>query len=79
MNSSQNHRRAGEAGFDPEVLLVLAEAGDGAALGRLLERYRNHMAIDPAPGRPPVVQEDGHRGSGREIGPAMSWAVRRAP
>jgi hypothetical protein len=44
MSSSQNHRRAGEAGFDTEVLLVLGKAGDGAALGRLLERYRNHMA-----------------------------------
>ena len=35
----------GDAGFDPELLLVLAKAGDTAALGRLLERYRNYMAL----------------------------------
>ncbi len=34
-----------EAGFDPELLLVLAKAGDGAALGQLLERYRNYMGL----------------------------------
>ncbi len=37
--------RRGEAGFDPELLLVLAKAGDGVALGRLLERYRNYMTV----------------------------------
>jgi RNA polymerase sigma-70 factor, ECF subfamily len=30
---------------DPEFLLVLAKAGDGAALGRLLELYRNYMGL----------------------------------
>ena len=39
----QNHH--GEAGFDPELLLVMAKGGDGAALGRLLERYRNYMGL----------------------------------
>jgi RNA polymerase sigma-70 factor (ECF subfamily) len=33
------------AAFDPEFLLVLAKAGDGGALGRLLERYRNYMGL----------------------------------
>ena len=45
MDPSQNHRRAGEAEFDPEFLLVLAKAGDGAALGRLLEHYRNYIGL----------------------------------
>ena len=31
--------------FDPEFLLVLAKGGDGAALGRLLERYRNYVGL----------------------------------
>jgi RNA polymerase sigma-70 factor, ECF subfamily len=39
----QNHH--GEAGFDPELLLVMAKGGDGAALGQLLERYRNYMGL----------------------------------
>jgi RNA polymerase sigma-70 factor (ECF subfamily) len=30
---------------DPERLLVLARAGDVAALGRLLERYRGYLAL----------------------------------
>jgi RNA polymerase sigma-70 factor (ECF subfamily) len=34
-----------ESGFDPAFLLVLAKAGDGAALGRLLERYHNYMRL----------------------------------
>jgi RNA polymerase sigma-70 factor (ECF subfamily) len=34
-----------KAAFDPEFLLVLAKAGDGTALGRLLERYRNYMGL----------------------------------
>jgi RNA polymerase sigma-70 factor, ECF subfamily len=34
-----------DAAFDPELLLVLAKAGDGAALGRLLQRYRNYMGL----------------------------------
>jgi RNA polymerase sigma-70 factor (ECF subfamily) len=46
MNLSQTHdNRKSEAGFDPELLLVLAKAGDGVALGRLLERYRNYMGL----------------------------------
>ncbi len=32
-------------GSNPQSLLVLAKAGDGAALGRLLERYRNYVAL----------------------------------
>ncbi len=35
----------GDAGFNPELLLALAKAGDRVALGRLLERYRNYMAV----------------------------------
>jgi RNA polymerase sigma-70 factor (ECF subfamily) len=34
-----------ESVFDPELLLVLAKGGDGAALGRLLERYRNYVGL----------------------------------
>jgi RNA polymerase sigma-70 factor (ECF subfamily) len=33
------------AGPDPEQLLHLAQAGDGAALGQLLESYRNFLAL----------------------------------
>jgi RNA polymerase sigma-70 factor (ECF subfamily) len=33
------------SGFDPELLLMLAKAGDGTALGRLLERYRNYVGL----------------------------------
>ena len=40
-----DHSRGSDSGFDPEFLLVLAKAGDGAALGRLLERYRNYMGL----------------------------------
>jgi RNA polymerase sigma-70 factor (ECF subfamily) len=46
MNLSQAHDDCtSDAAFDPELLLVLAKAGDGAALGRLLERYRNYMGL----------------------------------
>src|SRR5262245_35246551 len=45
MNCCRNHDRDAESGFDPELLLVLAKAGDRAALGRLLERYRNYMGL----------------------------------
>jgi RNA polymerase sigma-70 factor (ECF subfamily) len=46
MNASRTHdERRGDPGFDPELLLVLAKAGDGVALGRLLERYRNYMGL----------------------------------
>ncbi len=38
-----NHRD--EPRFDPELLLVMAKGGDGIALGRLLERYRNYMGL----------------------------------
>ena len=37
--------REAESVFDPELLLVLAKGGDGAALGRLLERYRNYVGL----------------------------------
>jgi RNA polymerase sigma-70 factor (ECF subfamily) len=40
-----DHNRSSDASFDPEFLLVLAKAGDGAALGRLLERYRNYVGL----------------------------------
>jgi RNA polymerase sigma-70 factor (ECF subfamily) len=46
MNWRQAHiDREGAAGSDTELLLVLAKAGDGAALGSLLERYRNYMGL----------------------------------
>ncbi len=40
-----DHSRGSDSTFDPEFLLVLAKAGDGAALGRLLERYRNYVGL----------------------------------
>jgi RNA polymerase sigma-70 factor, ECF subfamily len=47
MSWSDHHDdgRESDSGFDPEFLLVLAKAGDGAALGRLLERYRNYVGL----------------------------------
>jgi RNA polymerase sigma-70 factor (ECF subfamily) len=45
MNPRQNHDRAGEAELDTEFLLILAKAGDRAALGRLLQRYRNYIGL----------------------------------
>ena len=45
MSSMKNHHCAAAAESDTEFLLVLAKAGDGAALGRLLERYRNYMVL----------------------------------
>src|SRR5579863_8254096 len=42
---NQEHSRDGDTAFDPEFLLVLAKAGDGTALGRLLERYRNYVGL----------------------------------
>src|SRR5271154_6873562 len=42
-NRDLNHHD--EPRFDPELLLVMAKGGDGAALGRLLERYRNYMGL----------------------------------
>jgi RNA polymerase sigma-70 factor, ECF subfamily len=45
MHGSEDHSRHGESGFDPEFLLVMAKGGDGAALGQLLERYRNYMGL----------------------------------
>ncbi len=49
MSSRIDHNReAGcgrESSADPEFLLVLAKAGDGPALGRLLERYHNYMNL----------------------------------
>jgi RNA polymerase sigma-70 factor (ECF subfamily) len=45
MNPRQHHHRAGEAELDTEFLLILAKAGDGSALGRLLERYRNYIGL----------------------------------
>ncbi len=37
--------RDDSSGADPELLLSLAKAGDRAALGHLLERYRNYLAL----------------------------------
>jgi RNA polymerase sigma-70 factor (ECF subfamily) len=34
-----------DAELDPEQLLRLAQTGDGVALGRLLEMYRNYLAL----------------------------------
>lgn len=47
MSWCDNHDqcRDAESVFDPELLLVLAKAGDGTALGRLLERYRNYVGL----------------------------------
>jgi RNA polymerase sigma-70 factor (ECF subfamily) len=42
---SHDQCRDSESVFDPELLLVLAKGGDGAALGRLLERYRNYVGL----------------------------------
>ncbi len=43
--STLDDDRRGNADFDPQKLLVLAKSGDGFALGRLLERYRNYMSV----------------------------------
>jgi RNA polymerase sigma-70 factor, ECF subfamily len=47
MKRCDDHDQGCHAGseFDPEFLLVMAKGGDGAALGRLLERYRNYMGL----------------------------------
>jgi RNA polymerase sigma-70 factor (ECF subfamily) len=47
MNRCDEHDQGRHDGseFDPEFLLVMAKGGDGAALGRLLERYRNYMGL----------------------------------
>jgi RNA polymerase sigma-70 factor (ECF subfamily) len=47
MNASRTQvpKRDEHSGIDPELLLVMAKAGDSAALGRLLERYRNYVAL----------------------------------
>src|SRR5271169_2456974 len=47
MSGSDDHDQShhGEPGFDPESLLIMAKGGDGVALGRLLERYRNYMGL----------------------------------
>jgi RNA polymerase sigma-70 factor (ECF subfamily) len=37
--------RSSGAAFDPESLLAMAKSGDAAALGCLLERYRNYMGL----------------------------------
>ena len=44
-NNHHDDGQDGDSGFDPEFLLVLAKAGDSAALGRLLERYRNYVGL----------------------------------
>ncbi len=44
-NANCTHVHNSDSGFDVEFLLVLAKAGDGAALGRLLERYRNYVGL----------------------------------
>ena len=47
MNVSHTHEpvRDDRSGFDPDLLLGLAKTGDGQALGRLLERYRNYVGL----------------------------------
>jgi RNA polymerase sigma-70 factor (subfamily 1) len=52
--------RAGEVDFDTEFLLVLARAGDRAALDRLLERYRNYIGL--------LIRLQGHRPLLKEMG-----------
>jgi RNA polymerase sigma-70 factor, ECF subfamily len=44
-DNNHEHNHDGDSEFDPEFLLVLAKAGDGTALGRLLERYRNYVGL----------------------------------
>ena len=45
LGNDHDQSRGAGSGFDAEGLLVLAKAGDGAALGRLLERYRNYVGL----------------------------------
>ena len=45
VGNDHDQSRGTSSGFDAEGLLVLAKAGDGAALGRLLERYRNYVGL----------------------------------
>jgi RNA polymerase sigma-70 factor, ECF subfamily len=47
MNVSHTHEpvRDDRSEFDPDLLLDLAKTGDGQALGRLLERYRNYVGL----------------------------------
>ena len=45
MHGSDDNNRHGASGFEPEFLLAMAKEGDGAALGQLLERYRNYMGL----------------------------------
>ena len=47
MSWCDNHENArdSEPIFDAELLLLRAKGGDGAALGRLLERYRNYVGL----------------------------------
>jgi RNA polymerase sigma-70 factor, ECF subfamily len=37
--------RLRESGFDPQFLLIRAKGGDGPALRRLLDRYRNYLVL----------------------------------
>ena len=70
MDSSQNHH-TGEPEFNAEYLLVPAGAGDGAASGRLPERYRNDVGLSiQLQGRcqlRKVVAESPFHDIGREI------------
>jgi RNA polymerase sigma-70 factor (ECF subfamily) len=45
LRKEHEHSQGPDSAFDPEFLLVLAKAGDGAALGKLLERYRNYVGL----------------------------------
>jgi RNA polymerase sigma-70 factor, ECF subfamily len=45
LRKEHEQSQSSDSAFDPEFLLVLAKAGDGAALGRLLERYRNYVGL----------------------------------
>ncbi len=45
LSESRDRSRDNGSGFDLALLLVLAKAGDGVALGRLLERYRNYLGL----------------------------------
>jgi len=45
MGLLMNRRDVTDTGTETDMLLSRAKAGDGAALGRLLERYHNYLAL----------------------------------
>ena len=66
MNRCDNHDECldAESVFDPELLLVLAKEGDGAALGKVAGAIpKLRRSPGSTSGRSPVAYEGGHRGS----------------